>query len=170
MIILSRKRSSCASGKGYVPSYSMGFSVAKTVKSGESGCVSPSIVTCRSSIASRSAACVFGGVRLISSARRTSVKTGPRRSENEAVETLKTFVPVMSEGIRSGVNWMRLKSAPTMRASVFTSKVLAVPGTPSKSACPSAKSATSTCSTTASCPTMTLLSSVLMCSTVAGTY
>ena len=97
------------------------------------------------------------------------MKTGPRRRENEAVAVLKTFVPVMSEGIRSGVNCMRLKSAPTMRASVFTRRVFAVPGTPSRSACPSAMSATKTCSTTSSCPTMTLRNSARMCSTVVGT-
>ena len=34
-------------------------------------------MTCRSSIASSSAACVFGGVRLISSASSRFVKTGP---------------------------------------------------------------------------------------------
>jgi len=106
---------------------------------------------------------------LISSASSISVKTGPRRKEKVVVAVLKTFVPVMSEGIRSGVNWMRLKSAPRMRASVFTRSVFAVPGTPSRSACPSAKSATKTCSTTSSWPTMTLLSSARMCSTVVGT-
>ena len=37
----------------------------------------PSIVTCRSCIASSSAACVFGGARLISSASRRFVKIGP---------------------------------------------------------------------------------------------
>ena len=39
-------------------------------------------VTCRSSIASSSEACVFGGVRLISSASSRLVKTGPSRKEN----------------------------------------------------------------------------------------
>ena len=75
--IRSRKRSSCASGSGYVPSYSIGFCVAITRNGGSSGCVTPSIVTWRSCIASRSAACVFGGARLISSARRRLVKIGP---------------------------------------------------------------------------------------------
>ena len=42
-----------------------------------SGNVVPSTVTCRSCIASSSAACVFGGVRLISSASSRPVKTGP---------------------------------------------------------------------------------------------
>jgi hypothetical protein len=42
----------------------------------------PSIVTCRSCIASSSAACVFGGARLISSARRRFAKIGPGRNSN----------------------------------------------------------------------------------------
>ena len=40
-------------------------------------------------------------------------------------------MPVTSEGIRSGVNWMRLKSQPTERASAFASIVLPMPGTSS---------------------------------------
>jgi hypothetical protein len=43
----------------------------------------PPTVTCRSCIASSSAAWVLGGVRLISSARITLAKTGPRRNLNE---------------------------------------------------------------------------------------
>src|SRR5437763_1959825 len=82
----------------------MGFSVASTVNIGESGYASPSIVTCRSSIASSKAACVFGGVRLISSASKRSVKTGPRRRLKFDDATLKTFVPVISEGIKSGAD------------------------------------------------------------------
>ena len=45
----------------------------------ERGASRPSIVTCRSCIASSSAACVFGGARLISSARRRFAKIGPGR-------------------------------------------------------------------------------------------
>jgi hypothetical protein len=37
-------------------------------------------------------------------------------------------VPVMSEGIRSGVNWMRLNSRPSVCAMVRTISVFAVPG------------------------------------------
>ena len=40
----------------------------------------PSIVTCRSAIASSSADCVFGIARLISSTRTTLAKSGPRRN------------------------------------------------------------------------------------------
>ncbi len=72
-----RNRSSWASGRGYVPSYSIGFWVASTMNGRSSGWVCPSAVTWCSCIASRSAACVFGGARLISSARRRFAKTGP---------------------------------------------------------------------------------------------
>ena len=39
-------------------------------------------------------------------------------------------VPVMSEGMRSGVNWMRLKLSPSVCAIVRTISVFAVPGIP----------------------------------------
>ena len=42
-----------------------------------------------------------------------------------------TSVPVMSAGIRSGVNWMRLNDRFSVRASVLIISVLARPGTPS---------------------------------------
>ncbi|MCY1241532.1 hypothetical protein D3C86_1337540 [compost metagenome] len=71
------KRSTCASGKGYVPSCSTGFCVAKT-KNGLSSLkvVSP-IVTCFSCMASNSADCTFAGARLISSAKTKLAKIGP---------------------------------------------------------------------------------------------
>ena len=69
-------------------------------------------MTWRSCIASSSAAWVLGGVRLISSASSNSVKIGPRVSEKLEVWKLNRFVPMMSAGIRSGVNWMRPKSSP----------------------------------------------------------
>ena len=45
----------------------------------------------------------------------------------------------MSAGIRSGVNWMRLKLRCRIRASVFTSSVFASPGTPVMQAVAAAK-------------------------------
>ena len=54
-------------------------------------------------------------------------------------------VPVMSDGIRSGVNWMRLNFRSTTRASVWMSSVLARPGTPTIRLLPPAKSDSSTC-------------------------
>ena len=50
-----RKRSSCASGSGKVPSWSIGFCVAMTRNGGLSTYVCPSTLTRRSAIASRSA-------------------------------------------------------------------------------------------------------------------
>ena len=47
-------------------------------------------------------------------------------------------VPVMSIGIRSGVNWMRLNFSDIVSASLLTSSVLARPGTPISSAWPRA--------------------------------
>jgi hypothetical protein len=76
----SMKRSSWASGSGYVPSYSIGFAVASTWNGGSRRYVTPSTETCFSCMASSSAAWVFGGVRLISSASSMLVNTGPARN------------------------------------------------------------------------------------------
>ena len=76
------KRSTCASGSGYVPSDSIGFWVAST----RNGCgdwkVSGPIVTWRSCITSSSADCTFAGARLISSASRKLQNTGPSSVSN----------------------------------------------------------------------------------------
>ena len=72
-----KKRSSCASGSGNVPSYSIGFSVAIRKNGSGSRRVTPSTVTCCSAIASSSADCVFGIARLISSTRRMFANSGP---------------------------------------------------------------------------------------------
>ena len=65
-----------------------------------------------SCIASSSADCVLGGVRLISSASRMLAKIGPGTKVQVRWPVVGSSsmmsVPVMSEGIRSGVNWMRL--------------------------------------------------------------
>ena len=74
------------------------------------------MVTVRSCIASSRAAWVLGGVRLISSASSSSVKIGPRVRVKVEVWKLNRLAPMMSPGIRSGVNWMRPKSSPTARA------------------------------------------------------
>ena len=63
-------------------------------------------------------------------------------------------MPVMSLGIRSGVNWMRLKSSESDCASECTISVLASPGTPSRMQWPRAKTAIRSCSTTSSWPTI----------------
>ena len=68
-----------------MPSYSTGFMVAATMNGSGSRRGCPSTLTCRSSMASRSEACVLGGVRLISSASRMLVNTGPSRKLNSPV-------------------------------------------------------------------------------------
>jgi len=114
----------------------MGFWVPATKKIPSRAWSMPSMVTFRSSIAWRSADWVFGGVRLISSASRKLVKTGPFFRWKSAVRESKTNVPVTSEGIRSGVNCTRLKSQPSAVATIRTIRVLAIPGGPSRRTCP----------------------------------
>src|SRR5215216_4452056 len=86
---------------------------------------------------SRSAACVFGGARLISSTRRRFAKMGPGRNSNSFERWLKTLTPVTSEGSRSGVNCMREKEQSIERASAFASIVFPTPGKSSMIRCPS---------------------------------
>ncbi len=80
------KRSSWLSGRRYVPSWSTGFWVAITMNGGASGCVMPSTVIWRSSIASSSADWVFGDARLISSASTMLANSGPGWNLNSSVE------------------------------------------------------------------------------------
>ncbi len=77
-VSLKKKRSSSASGRGKVPSSSIGFWVASTKKGrGRSWLVRPTVTAC-SCIASSSADWVRGVARLISSASTRLAKTGPR--------------------------------------------------------------------------------------------
>src|SRR5262245_1881660 len=122
------KRSSWASGSGYVPSYSIGFCVAMTMKGRASSYVVPSIVTWFSCMHSSSADCVFGEARLISSTSRRFANTGPGRNSNSFVGWLKTLTPVTSDGSRSGVNWMRENDASSERARALASIVFPTPG------------------------------------------
>ena len=69
--------------------------------------MTPSTVTVRSCIASSRADWVFAGARLISSASRSCVKSGPCTKRNWLVSRSKIYEPVTSLGIRSGVNWIR---------------------------------------------------------------
>ncbi len=64
------------------------------------------------------------------------------------------LVPMMSAGIRSGVNWIRLKDRSIAWLSVRTSRVLPRPGTPSSNTCPPPKRAIRVPSTMSSCPTI----------------
>ena len=112
-----------------MPSYSTGFWVAATRNGAGTLRETPSTETWPSSIASSSADWVFGGVRLISSASSRLVKTGPsRKVSSPACRLSITIEPVMSPGIRSGVNCTRLVSTERAAARVRTSSVLAVPG------------------------------------------
>ncbi len=119
-----------------MPACSTGFCVARTRKGEGSSRVSPSMVTCRSCIASSNALCVFAGARLISSPSTTFAKIGPSRREKTPSFGDNTNVPVMSAGSRSGVNWIRRKLHPSVAANALTSVVFATPGTPSSSTCP----------------------------------
>ena len=66
-----------------------------------------------------------------------------------------TSVPMMSEGIRSGVNWIRLKLICSVCAIVLAMSVFPSPGTPTMSACPRQSRAASRWSSTGPWPTTT---------------
>ena len=134
-------RSSCASGSGKVPSYSIGFWVAITVKGRASMWVVPSTVTCTSCMHSSSADCVFGEARLISSTSTMFAKTGPGLNSNSLPWRLNTETPVMSDGRRSGVAWTRANSQSSERAIDFASIVLPTPGKSSRMTWPSQRTA-----------------------------
>ena len=80
-------------------------------------------------MASNKAACVLGGVLLISSARMIFEKMGPFMNLN-CLFSSKISLPKISEGIKSGVNCILLKHNPSASETVFTSNVFAKPGTP----------------------------------------
>src|SRR5215210_4384619 len=86
---------------------------------------------------SRSAACVFGEARLISSTSSRLAKTGPGLNSNSFERWLKTFTPVTSDGSRSGVNCMREKETSSDLATALASIVLPTPGKSSRIRCPS---------------------------------
>ena len=87
-------------------------------------------------MASSSADCVFGVVRLISSASTILVKSGPGLKTNSPRLGSHTETPSTSEGSMSEVNWMRWNEAPMDRASPEASVVLPTPGTSSIRRCP----------------------------------
>ena len=68
------------------------------------------------------------------------------------------MVPVMSDGIRSGVNWMRLKETSRIWLMERTMRVLARPGTPTRRQWPRVKTAARIWSMTSVWPTMMRLS------------
>jgi len=73
----------------------------------------------------------------------TWAKIGPglKWNSRRPSASVRTWVPTMSEGIRSGVNWMRLKLSPRASLAVLHIKVLPSPGTPSIKTWPPANSA-----------------------------
>ena len=68
----------------------------------------------------------------------------------------------MSEGIRSGVNWMRLKLIESSLARLEIMSVFASPGTPSRMQWPRQKMPSSSSSSTGSWPTTTCESDSIM--------
>ena len=121
-------------------------------------------------MASSMADCVFGVARLISSASKTLVKRGPGVNSNSFLPppfSTTIWVPVMSAGIKSGVNCILLKSNPSALLKDLTRRVFPIPGTPSRRTCPFAKKAIKTFSTMSLLPTITLpISSVILSKSV----
>ena len=85
--------------------------------------------------------------------------SGPGRKWKVPVADSYTMLPVTSEGIRSGVNWIRRKSRERERPNALTSSVLATPGTPSRMTWPCTSRAASTPKTTGSWPLTALATS-----------
>ena len=108
----SRKRSSCDSGSGNVPSYSRGFWVASTMNGRGSGYVEWSSETCASFIASsrRGLGLGRGAVDLVGE---HDVGEERARLEDEVAAVLgsHTETPSTSDGSMSEVNWMRWNEA-----------------------------------------------------------
>ena len=119
------------------------------------------MVTWRSSITSKSAACVFAGARFISSIKIILLKMGPDLNLKSPSPGLKTEVPTTSLGIRSGVNCRREKSTSMIFAINFAVNVLATPGTPSIKIWPSHNKPISSRSTILCCPIITCAISFL---------
>ena len=140
-----------------MPSISSGFWVASTKNGASSGKRWRATVTWCSCIASSRLDWVFGVARLISSASTRFAKIGPgwKRNTRWPPSSMRMFVPVMSAGIRSGVNWIRLNEQSMTSAMVRTSMVLPRPGTPSSSTWLFASSPVSVCRTSSRWPTMT---------------
>src|SRR5829696_3167444 len=114
-------------------------------------------------MASSSAACVFGGVRLTSSASSRLVKTGPSRKRKLPASS--TSWPVTSDGIRSGVNCTRRVCRSRAAATALTRSVLATPGTPSSRTWPRTRRAATSPESTPSWPTTTFPTSSRSAST-----
>src|SRR5204863_4574058 len=108
-------RSSWDSGSGYVPSYSRGFWVASTMNGAGNEYVEWSSETRASFMASSRLDCVFGVVRLISSASTMLANNGPGLNTNSPTSGSQIDTPRMSDGSMSEVNWMRWNFPPMDR-------------------------------------------------------
>ena len=99
---------------------------------------------------------------MISSASKMFVKSGPcmnRNARRPDSGSSSTFVPVMSDGIRSGVNWIRLKLTSKIFDKELTIRVFANPGTPTSKTWPRVKMDARISSITSLWPITTLESS-----------
>ena len=133
MLIRIMKRSSCAPrGGGRCPRAPKGFCVAMTMKGGSSSPGTPSTVTWRSSMASRRAAWVLG-LRPVDLVADDDVGEDRPGLNTKSLDCRShTETPVMSEGRRSGVNWMRRKEQVDRTGERFNARgVLPTPGTSS---------------------------------------
>ena len=83
------------------------------------------------------------------------MNSGPGRKRASPTRGSRIEVPMMSLGIRSGVNCTRPKRTSTAAASVCTRRVFATPGTPSMRLWPEQRSVTKARRTADSCPTTT---------------
>ena len=135
------KRSSCASGSGYVPWKSTGFWVAIT-RNGPAAGRGPVDRDLRLAdrLEQRRPACA-GSARLISSGEQHVGDDRTALNENDPSRGSKMDEPRMSAGNRSGVNCTRLKSAGRRRARLLASMVLPTPGTSSSRRWPPVSSA-----------------------------
>ena len=91
------------------------------------------------------------------------MNSGPGEKRKERADVsgsmYRSSVPVMSDGIRSGVNWMRLNESSRVRARLEIISVFARPGTPTRRQCPRVRIASRSWSMTSSWPTITRWSS-----------
>src|SRR5690606_2222167 len=113
----------------------MGLCEANTTNGDAIEKVWPSTVTWRSLIHSKRDAWVFAGARLISSINTIFPKIGPQRNSNSLDLRSNIEEPVTSEGIKSGVNCIRLKSQSIAFAISLAVNVLVTPCNPSLSHC-----------------------------------
>src|SRR5690606_41109469 len=87
-------------------------------------------------MASSNADWVRGVARLISSASNTLLNTGPGMKWNLCSSLLYTLMPVMSDGIKSGVHCKRFIRSCSDCANARASVVLPSPGASSSNKCP----------------------------------